>query len=267
MSNLVYKIGTGNHRYVACVVGPEPKPEAAVRIPALRAFNLSDPFPAEGLVIDVPDGAVNVTAALRDLDGDVPSGVNVSITRPDGSTYTQSTGPNAEGTVVQEVSGSLVGLLVAEPEPGQWKIEITSTNEEDEFAFWFGTMPTGEVQSTIDQTLTEMADPDALPAIEAEFAEGESWGCFWCKVGCAALGVVVAALIAAGATFITAGAAGVVALAALLSWAATTVVAVLTGVAAAGAATLGIVIAYICTWSKACPATDETAEAAAAAVA
>jgi hypothetical protein len=263
MSDLLYKTGTGDHQYVACVVGPEPKADLPRRLPALRALNPSDPFPAEGLMVDVPAGSVNVTSALRDLDGNVPSGVTVTISKPDGSAYTERTKPNAEGTVVEVQAGSVVGLLVVDPEPGKWKIQITSENEADEFAFWFSTMPTAEVQSTIDATLTKMADPEALGAIEAEFEAAESWGCFWCKVGCAALAVVIAGLIVAGATVITAGAAPVVALAGALGWSAVAVVAGLQGLVAAGATAISIVLRYICSWSKACPSPEAAVEASA----
>ncbi|HXT88472.1 MAG TPA: hypothetical protein VN714_04355 [Trebonia sp.] len=261
MSDLLYKTGTGENHYVACIVGPEPKVAPHSRLPALRALNPSEPFPAEGLIVDVPAGSVSVTSALRDLEGNVPSGVTVSISRPDGTAYTQSTEPNAEGTVVEVQAGSVVGLLVVDPEPGSWKIQIESANAEGEFAFWFSTMPTAEVQSTIDVTLTKMADSEALAAIEADFEVGESWGCFWCKVGCAALAVVIAGLIVAGATFITAGAAPVAALAAALSWSAAAVVAGLQGLVAAGATLVGIVLAYICSWSNACPSPGPAVEA------
>lgn len=263
MSDLFYKTGAGENHYVACIVGPEPKVDLPSRIPAVRALNPKEPFPSEGLMLDVPVGSVSVTSALRDLDGNVPSGVTVKITKPDGTPYTQSTEPNAEGTVVEVQAGSVVGLLVVEPEPGQWKIQIESGNEEDEFAFWFSTMPTAEVQSTIDATLSRMADPGALAMIEADFEVGESWGCFWCKVGCAALGVIIAGLIVAGATFITAGAAPIVTLAGAIGWSVAATVAGLQGLVAAGATAIGIVLAYICSWSNACPSPEGVAGAGA----
>jgi exosortase/archaeosortase len=181
-----------------------------------------------------------MVAALRDAEGNFPD---------------QSTEPYADTTVVQMQNGLLSYLVMNNPPSVEWTIQAESTNTDDEFQFFFSTLPTSDVENTMDTTLASMADEEAVAAVEAEGGiVGGSWGCWWCQVGCAALGVVLVALIAAGATYITAGAAPVVALVTLLGCTPAAAVALVTGAVAAIGASVAICIAYTCSWAHACPA-------------
>jgi hypothetical protein len=257
VAQLNYAIGTGANDYVACIIAPAPpsgRDKSAFRTPALRVLNVADPVPSGGIQVTVPTGAPQVVASLRDSEGNFPANVTVTVTLPDGTVLNQSTEPYDPTIVVQMQNGSLSDLVVDNPQAGQWTIQAESTNTDDEYQFFFSTLPTSDVQNTIEATLSRMADADAMKAVAAEEGlVGGSWRCFWCKLGCAALGVVVVALIAAGLTYVTAGAAPIIALATFLGVAATTAVTLVTAAIAAIGASVAICIAYICSWAHACP--------------
>ena len=213
MSDLIYKVETGENDYVVCAIGPKPAPgQETTRSPVLRILDLGDPFPKGGLKVTVPAGATQLAAALRGIEGDVPAGVIVTVTKPDGTVLDQPTEPWDPNLVVQITDNSLVGLLVRDPQQGDWTIQVDSANPDADYIFGFSTFPTKDVQQTVDQTLSKMLPAEAREHIEAEL--DDSWGCFSCKVACYALAVVITALVAAGLTYVTAGAAPIIALAA-----------------------------------------------------
>lgn len=255
---LNYKIGTGPNHYVACVIATLPADSTAALADPLTAwsavFAADTALPAGGITVSVPVGAPSLTAALRDADGNIPSNVIVTVTQPDGTILDQPTEPFDPERVVTILEGSLVNLLVRDPQPGDWKIDVVSTNNDDvDYGFLFSTVPSSDGPATVDATLRAMADPN-LAKRYATLAGLVSTECFWCKIGCYALAVILTALAAAGATFITAGAAPVVALTALLGVAASTAVAMLTAALAAIAASVDIAVTYICSWANVCEA-------------
>jgi hypothetical protein len=252
-TTLTYTLGTGANDYVACVVGPSPAPGSTkndFRSPALRVLNRPNPLPAGGVGVEVPAGTPSLSAGLRDPEGNVPQGVTVTVTKPDGTVLDQATEPYASGLVVLMQNGSLVALTMDNPDVGTWNVAVTSSDPEVEFEFFFSTTPSAAVQATIDATLSGMSDQEALTAVGAEL--GISWGCFWCKFGVYAVAVAVVALCAAGIAYVSAATAPVAALAAYLGMSSAAVVSLVTGVATAISASVGLCAAYICYWATAC---------------
>jgi hypothetical protein len=256
VSQLNYSIGIGENDYVACIIAPAPptgRDKSAFRTPGLRVLDLADPLPPAGVQVNVPAGAPQVVACLRNAEGNFPANVTVTVTLPDSTVLDTSTEPYDPTTVVQMQGDSISDLLISNPQAGDWTIQMESTNDEDEYQFFFSTLPTSDVQNTIDATLSSMADADAMEALAVEEGlDGGSWGCFWCKVGCAALGVVLVALLTLGASYVTAGAAPIVALAGFLGVSAVAAVRLVLTAATAIGASVAICIAYICTWAHAC---------------
>jgi hypothetical protein len=248
-----YDIGAGDNDYVACVIAPTTDADARARSqsPFLRVLRQSEPLPAAGVQVNVPAGAPQLVASLSDAEGNVPQGVNVTLTRPDGTVLNQQTTPYAEGEVVETRDGYLTACVVGNPQPGNWTIQAESTNDDDEYQFFFSTGPTANVVATVDATLSSMSDPDALAALEDEL--GESWGCFWCKLGAWAVAGVLLALIAAGVAYITAAAAPIAALAAFLSVSTAAATSLVVGIASLVGLGVGGVANYVCYWAHACP--------------
>jgi hypothetical protein len=107
----------------------------------------------------------------------------------------------------------------------------------------------------------EYARPLVEPTLEhlgrgGKLAELDGWECTVCKIGTWTLAVLIVAVGAAGVTFLTEGAAPVVALAAFAGVSAATSLAFIVGLVAAVGAGLDIVVTSICQWTKLCAATD-----------
>jgi hypothetical protein len=258
MTALGYRIGVGENHYVACIVAPLEEPGGRSSGAAdFRVLDIRDPLPPGGVTVSVPPGAQQVIAALRDVDENVPAGVTVTVRQPDGTAFSQSTEPYASNCVVQMENGSLTDLLVLEPEVGEWTVEVESTDPEADYQFFFSTLPTADVQGTIDATLGPMINPEARERGIAEL--GASWDCIICRVSAGALAITLLSLIAAGVAYVTAGAAPVAALAAFLGGISSqAAVALVVGLATAGSLSLSKVINEICAWAGACPSSAAT---------
>ena len=211
--------------------------------------------PADGFKITIPQGSKQLVASLRNPDWTIPTGVTVTVTLPDGTQIDTSTEIYDPSNAVLIQNGSLVDLCMSNPPAGDWTIQATDVNEIEEiWQFFFSTIPTADVQNTMDTTLNAMLGPDALETFERSGGlAGDSWGCWWCKAGCVALGVLAVGLIAAGLSYITPAAAVVVSLANCLWISNAAASALLVGAASAIGASVAIAIAYICSWANACP--------------
>lgn len=264
MGLLNYKIGKGPNQYVACVITTLPtsgSDEVAAAGNALTTwsalFEADTVLPSEGVVVTIPAGAPVLSATLRDSSGNIPADVMVTVTQPDGTILNDPTEPSDPHRVVTILEGSLVNLMVHDPAPGEWRIQVESTNPGQlDYGFFFSTVPSANGPATIDQTLSRMANPGVAKSL-ATLAGLGSTECFWCKIGCYAIAVILSALAAAGATYITAGALPVAALVSLLGILPATSVALVTGALAALAVSADIAVSYICQWANVCPAADE----------
>lgn len=264
--SLTYAIGVGSNHYVACAITSVPlaKPtletlKAANAATAWSAvFGSDDTLPSGGVVVSVPVGAPAITAALRDADGNVPAGVTVTVTRPDGTTVEAPIEPSDPANTVTIVAGSLITLLELNPQPGDWRIEVDSAYAGHlDYGFYFSTLPSADAPSVMDVTLSKMANPETLAILSSD---EESWACFWCKIGCYALGVVIAAAATIGISIVTAGVAPacIAALAGFLGVTATVAGALVAGAITAVAASAAIAASYICSWANVCPAPSST---------
>jgi hypothetical protein len=252
MATLSYVTGTGDNSYVACIIAPTPElgqSQTDFKSPLLRVLANNTLLPSNGLTFNVPSGAPQLTASLRDAAGLVPAGVTVTVTMPDGTVLDDPTTPYASGQVVLMQNGSLTDLVVANPQSGDWTVQVTAPNTSDEFQFFICTIPSADAESTIATTLESMLNPDAKTILGPEFAE--SWSCTLCKWGSYAIAGVICALAAAGVAYITAGAAPVGAAASLLNGDVRTVV-LLAGAVAALSLGIEKVAEYICFWANSC---------------
>ena len=253
MADLSYVSGTGDNSYVACIIAPTPElgqSQNDFHSPLLRVLAFNDTLPSGGVELNVPTGAPQLVASLRDAAGMVPPGVTVTVTMPNGTVLNQPTAPNASGQVVLMENGSLTDLVIANPAAGNWTIQVAAPTTSDEFQFFISTIPTADVDSTITTTLESMLHPDAKTILGDQFAE--SWGCLLCKWGCYAVAGALAILVAAGATYISAGAAPIAALATLLGITAELATALVAGAMAALVLGVKTIAEYICHWAHAC---------------
>lgn len=253
MANLSYVTGTGQNSYVACIIAPTPElgqSQTDFKTPLLRVLANNTPVPSTGVTFNVPTGAPQLVASLRDAAGMVPDGVTVTVTTPNGTVLNQATAPNASGQVVLMSNGSLTDLVIANPASGNWTIQVSAPTTSDEFQFFISTIPTADVDSTIATTLEGMLDTEAKSILGADFAD--SWGCTLCKWGCYAIAGALAILVAAGATYVSAGAAPIAALAGLLGITAELATALVAGAMAALVLGVRTIAEYICHWAHAC---------------
>jgi hypothetical protein len=271
---LSFAIGVGADHYVACAITSVPltaqdeRPDPSNPLTAWSAlFATDDPLPEGGVVVSVPAGAPAITATLRDSAGNVPVGVTVTITRPDGTVIDAPSEPTDPSIAVTILNGSLVTLLDLNPQPGDWRINIESSySGQLDYGFYFSTLPSANGPAVMASTLSKMADGE-IAAKLSKLAGLESTECFWCKIGCYALGVVIAALAAIGITIVTAGTAAPVAIASLGTFlGVSTMIAggLVAGAITAVASSAAIAASYICSWANVCPAPSSlTAQATA----
>jgi hypothetical protein len=255
MANLGYVNGTGDNSYVACIIAPTPElgqSQTDFKSPLLRVLKFDDSLPTGGVKLTVPEGAIQLVGSLRDAAGMIPDGVTVTVTTPTGTVLNQATAPNASGQVVLMANGSLTDLVIDNPAAGQWTIQVVAPTTSDEFQFFISTVPTADVQDTVQTTLESMLHTNAKTILGPEFAE--TWKCTICKWGCYALAGAISLLVAGGLAYITAGAAPIVALASFLGIAATAVATSI--IAVINILTFGTrsVVEQICNWANACPA-------------
>jgi hypothetical protein len=254
MANLGYVSGSGDNSYVACIIAPTPElgqTQNDFRSPLLRVLNFTDTLPSGGVELNVPTGATQLVASLRDAAGMVPPGVTVTVTTPNGTVLNQATEPNASGQVVLMSNGSLTDLVVANPATGKWTIQVEAPTTSDEFQFFISTIPTADAESIISTTLESMLHPDAKTILGPEFAE--SWSCTLCKWGCYVLAGTIAILVILGLTYISVQAAPIAALAGFLGVTAEVAKGLLIGVVPilVGFGT-DKVAEYICSWANVC---------------
>lgn len=258
MTNLSHVTGTGPYSYAACIICPtaqlrheqhEFQSDFKDRFLSALAFN--DSMPSSGLHFNVPAGAGQLIASIRDAAGVVPEGVTVTITTPSGTVLNQPTQPSAANMVVLMQNGSLTDLVYINPPSGDWLIKIEAADTSDEFQFFISTIPTSDVEMTISNTFDGMLHPDLRDSLGANFAV--SWDCRFCRIGCYVLGGLLAAAVAAGVAILTEGSAVVAAVAAFLF---VTAIGALDLILNAFAnISIGTILAveYLCYWMGFCP--------------
>jgi hypothetical protein len=129
MTQLNYSIGTGANDYVACIAAPAP-PEtgkSAFRMPALRVLDLKEPLPPGRVKVECPCRCAARRGGAAGRRGKRSSRRHRDRPQPDGTAFTQSTEPYDPKCVVQMENSSLIDLLVNEPQPGEWTVEVEST--------------------------------------------------------------------------------------------------------------------------------------------
>lgn len=196
---------------------------------------------------DVPYIMGSVTTA----SGGYPAGVNVTLTDPGGNRVDPSQTDSRFVMCNNNDPTMLQSCMIRTPMAGAWI--VTVENADNSSYVFFSTMPTADQYTTIYNTLTPLADTEALAA--SPEGAGACWGC---KITCWVVAVAVAMLIAAGAALLTATAAPVVAFVGLLASvgiaisAAGAVVILQTLLAGLGA-TVAIIVLNMCSWVNACP--------------
>ncbi|MFD5092358.1 Ig-like domain-containing protein [Amycolatopsis thailandensis] len=183
--------------------------------------------------------------------GSYPAGVNVTLKDPGGNRVGPSQ-TDARFVVCNDNDPTMLqSCMIRTPMPGTWT--VTVENADNSSYVFFSTMPTAAQYPTIYNTLTPLADRDALGA----GPEGAS-GCWGCKITCWVVAVAVAMLVTLGTAFIVVGASPVVALVGLMAsigvalTEAGAVILLQTLLAGAGA-TVAIIVLNMCTWVNACP--------------
>ncbi|WP_143267687.1 Ig-like domain-containing protein [Amycolatopsis alba] len=183
--------------------------------------------------------------------GAYPAGVNVTLKDPGGNTVTPSQTDARFVVCNNNDPRMLQSCMIRTPMPGTWT--VTVENADNSSYVFFSTMPTAAQYPTIYNTLTPLADRDALGA----GPEGAS-GCWGCKITCWVVAVAAAALLGLAAALLTAGAAPVIACAVLLgsvglAISAAGVVVILQALLAGAGAAVGIIVLNMCSWVNACP--------------
>ncbi|MFC3451159.1 Ig-like domain-containing protein [Amycolatopsis speibonae] len=183
--------------------------------------------------------------------GSYPAGVNVTLTDPGGNRVEPSETDSRFVVCSGNDPTMLQSCMIKTPMPGTWT--VTVQNADNSSYVFFSTMPTAAQYPTIYNTLTPLADRDALGA----GPEGAS-GCWGCKITCWVVAVAAAALLGLAAALLTAGAAPVIACAVLmgsvgLAISAAGVVVILQALLAGAGATVGIIVLNMCSWVNACP--------------
>ncbi|MFI6306332.1 Ig-like domain-containing protein [Amycolatopsis thailandensis] len=183
--------------------------------------------------------------------GSYPAGVNVTLKDPGGNRVGPSQ-TDARFVVCNDNDPTMLqSCMIRTPMPGTWT--VTVENADNSSYVFFSTMPTAAQYPTIYNTLTPLADREALGA----GPEGAS-GCWGCKITCWVVAVAVAMLVTLGTAFIVVGASPVVALVGLMAsigvalTEAGAVILLQTLLAGAGA-TVAIIVLNMCTWVNACP--------------
>jgi hypothetical protein len=259
---LNYAIAAGANDYIVACIAPTPV-EGQVynksQMPHVGLINLKDTLTPTGLTFPIAQGSTTLIGTLRDSTGGIPTGVTVTITKPDGTVINQST-PYTNTSIFAVINnGTLTDLIVTNPDPGDWIINVLAPNIPSgyEFAFYLSTLPTADIPAVFAAT---------LPTIQREITEtppppdfvGFSMNCTWCTYGSYALAavliVIIAAAAAAGAT-LTIASLGAAAPAVVAIEAGTAALwnAFYAGLAATGTLTISGVAAYICQWMKVCP--------------
>ena len=258
---LNYATVNGPSDFVVAAVIPMPingQTKSKSKTPFAGFISSGNPMPEAGFQLNVPQGAPVLIGSLRDENGTIPSGVTVSITKPDGTVLNQATPyTNADLFVVMN-DGGVTDLMVANPDPGNWTISVEAPNVPPGFAFSFyiSTLPINNIPATFDATLPVLLRDEDIHELRNELGLSD---CTWCTFGFYALAaviiVIIAAAAAAGIAILTTATGGA-AIPGLVAGAAGTnasIAAFLTGLATAGDLSIGFVAAYICKWIKVCP--------------
>jgi hypothetical protein len=189
--------GTGPYDYVACVLAPaaalrgDRRPGPLVPLKALRLGSVVTSGTAQ---VNVPAGARFVLAALQNAEGVPVPGVGLAVTTPHGSPIDRAHPPSSDGLAVGIAGGLVTYLLMTDPPAGTWTVTVDgATGSTDDFQATFTTLPSVDVQQTVQATLRTMVSEDAAAS---------AWGCTACKFGVYVGAGVLAAAIAAGLTLL-----------------------------------------------------------------
>ena len=226
-----------------------PGSEAAHPLRGLRGTPTDDSVQTLSIVVD--HSVPYLTGSVTTADGSYPTGVNVTLTDPAGNVVQPNSSNTRYVVCVDNDPTKLWSSMIQNPQVGTWT--ATVTNADSSTYVYFGTMPTANQYPTITSTLAAQAGSGAPGA-----APEGSASCWICKAACWAVAIALAMLIAAGLAFLTAEAAGITALVALIASAgvrltAQAAVIILQVLIAGGATGVGIIVANMCSWVNACP--------------
>jgi hypothetical protein len=207
--------------------------------------------------VTVAHGAPFLIGSLLDGDGiSVPSGVVVTVTKPDGTSLPAVNTWTDNLVVHYDTSGNLAGFLIHEPELGTWSFTTTCQDaDEPDFQLFVATLPTRDDQTDITQTL-ESAFGDRFTGDQINALVDRhgltSWGCFWCEVGVWSLAVIIVVAVSVGLAYLTVQSGAVVALAAWAGVSATVALTFIKTLVALVVMGVNAVVTRICQWSGAC---------------
>ena len=217
--------------------------------------------PTYVLGVDVPEGAKVLSyAAWDDVKNAFPQGLQIKVTKPDGQPLVLSgenlTGDDVIWSTAPDGSPSTFSFL--SPAAGQWTFQISVSEDADEFQMFASTLPLTDDVNTMEKVMAETFPELTTPEVEEELGKGaigESWRCWWCKLGFWVLAVaIVVAIIALVVFTLGEGSVIVVWLMSASGQAAATVLAFLRmAFGSVGAMTVTAVTTQICTWIGVCP--------------
>lgn len=178
-----FAMASGQHECTIFLAGPPPVngSKANFETGFLRVMDLPETIPEQGVTIVIPSGAGPLVAAITDADGNTPEGVRFTVITPSKEILDQPT-PITDTALFVNVSeeGSLRSLVVTEPEPGEWTIQVKANELAGEYYVIFYTTPTVDAYDTLGETAASMIDQDVYSAIAARVGS-KMWSCKGCK--------------------------------------------------------------------------------------
>jgi hypothetical protein len=217
--------------------------------------------PTYVLGVDVPEGAQVLSyAAWDDVKNAFPQGLQIKVIKPDGQPLVL----NGENLTAEDViwstaaDGSPSTFSFLTPLAGQWTFQISVSEDADEFQMFASTLPLTNDVNTIEKVMAETFPELSKPEVEEELrkgAVGESWRCWWCKIGFWALAVVIVVALIALVVFLLGPESLIVVWLVGASGQTSAVVLTFLRMAFGGVGTMTVaaVTNQICTWIGVCP--------------
>ncbi|WAZ27344.1 Ig-like domain-containing protein [Streptomyces cinnabarinus] len=241
----------GPYSYCAGWVVPAQSSGAEVVHPLQLLRGTPTEESVQTLTVDVVQGVPFLMGSVTTDDGNFPPGVNVTLTDPNGDQVRHSETDDRLVVCVNNDPTMVQSCMIQDPMVGTWT--ITVTNADSSSYVFFSTMPTEAQYTTIIDTLTPYIDAPEAPGAGPEGAAA----CWTCRVALWTLGIALTMLLVVGAGLLTATAAPVTGLIAILASIGITLapagaILVLQALLAGVGATALIVVNNLCSWVNAC---------------
>jgi len=181
----------------------------------------------------------------------LPKGMKIELFQPGGTQITANNIPN-NMTAFFDDSGSLTYFTIDKPAQGAWQVQVTVPENVEDANFFISTLPTGNVQKIIEETLQgKIAEEKMLR--DAGFV---SFKCIICNVAAwAVAGIVAGILVFGGIAALTVTSPAITGMVTLLGGllANTTVLAIIQGFFSPfGILSVGAIVSFICLITGAC---------------